>query len=163
MELFAGNLMLILSLIIGSALVIVEAFIPGFGVAGFFGIVLEVIAIVSAWRNHGTVFALILTLAVLLLIGTAVFLSYRSAMKGRLSKTPLILKEQEDVSPAVADSSLSRWIGREAVTVSALRPIGFIEIDGERICAASVGALIEKGKPVMVSGVEGSHVTVRSI
>ena len=48
MEFLSGNLPLILCGLGGYALLLVEAFMPGFGVAGFLGIVLEVIAIYSA-------------------------------------------------------------------------------------------------------------------
>ena len=45
MDPFALNLIMILCFIVGSGLIILEAFIPGFGVAGIFGIILEVVAL----------------------------------------------------------------------------------------------------------------------
>ena len=92
MDPVTGNIVLVLCFIVGSGLVILEAFMPGFGVAGVFGIILEIVAIVFAWQFHGTLFALLGTLAVVELVAVAVILSYRSAMKGKISRSALILR-----------------------------------------------------------------------
>ena len=86
---------MILCYLIGTGLIIMEAFMPGFGIAGISGIILEIVAIVLTSTHFGMLWGLIATFAVLLFIGIAVFISYRSAMKGRLSKSPLVLKGEE--------------------------------------------------------------------
>ena len=123
MDPFALNLIMILCFVLGSGLVIAEAFMPGFGVAGISGIVLEIIAIRAVWRLYGMTASLLALLGVLVLIGLAVFLSYRSALNGRLSKSPLVLKNTET---AAADSAAAQRVGQEGVVVTALRPAGFI-------------------------------------
>ena len=90
-----GTLIMILCYLIGTGLIIMEAFMPGFGIAGISGIILEIVAIVLTSTHFGMLWGLIATFAVLLFIGIAVFISYRSAMKGRLSKSPLVLKGEE--------------------------------------------------------------------
>ena len=159
MDPFALNIIMILCFIVGSGLIILEAFIPGFGVAGIFGIILEVVALWATWRLHGVPTALIALLAVLILIGFAIFLSYRSAMNGRLSRSPLILKETE---AADAAATPEQWIGQEGVTVTSLRPAGQIDINGVRLNAASSGDFIPKGTAVLVTGTEGDHLVIRS-
>ncbi len=163
MELFTGNLTLILCGLIGFGLLMLEAFMPGFGVAGISGIVLEIIAVYSAWASHGPVFALILTAVIILVVGFAVFLSYRSAMKGRLSRSNLILKDEEKESGEAAAASLLKYQDQEGVAVSALRPGGTVEIGGVRVNAHSSGDLIPRGAKVRVTGAEGDHVTVRPV
>lgn len=163
MDLLTGNLILIICLITGTALIILEAFMPGFGVAGISGIVLEIIAVISAARNYGTVFALILTGIVMLLVGCAVFFSYKSAVNGRLSKSHLILKGTEAPDAKAAEGSLDSWKGSEGVTVTALRPGGYIEAGGSRINASSAGEFIPKGQKVQVIGSEGDHVVVKAV
>ena len=101
-----------------------------------------------------------MTAIVLALIGAAVWLSYRSAMKGRISQSPLILKDQ---AKAEEKKDSDRWNGREGIAVSAMRPGGFIEIDGQKLNAASEGEWISKGARVKVIGAEGDHLTVRTI
>ena len=158
MDPFALNLIMIIGFVIGSGLIIVEAFIPGFGVAGICGVVLEIIALRCCWLLHGTVPTLLALAGVLLLIGLAVFLSYRSAMNGRLSKSHLVLKDTET---AAEEAKPDHWIGMEGVTVTALRPAGEIEIEGARLKAASTGDFVEKGTPVLVTGMEGDHYVIR--
>ena len=158
MDAFALNLIMIIGFVVGSGLIILEAFIPGFGVAGIGGVVLEIIALCCCWTLYGTVPTLLALAGVLLLIGVAVFLSYRSAMNGRLSKSHLVLQNTE---AAAGDSKTDLWIGKEGVTVTALRPAGQIEVEGARLNAASGGDFIEKGVPVLVTGTEGDHYTIR--
>ena len=103
---------------------------------------------------------MIATFAVLLLIGLAILLSYRSAMKGRLSKSPLILKNEESAQPVSDTAAMAAWISREGTVATPLRPAGFIEIDGERLNAATTGDFLERGASVLVTGVEGDHLVV---
>lgn len=160
MDPMAGNVIMILCLVAGAALVILEAFIPGFGVAGAAGIILEITGVVFAWLHHGTAFAVGMTVLVLAIIAAAVWMSYRSAMKGRISKSPLILREQETTEET---QDASRWKGCQGVAASALRPGGFVEIDGQRLNAASEGEWIAKGIRIVVTGFENGHVLVRPI
>ena len=101
---------------------------------------------------------LIQIIVVVVLIALAIFLSYRSAMNGRLSRSHLVLKDTET---AAADSKQDLWIGKEGTAVTALRPAGQIEIGGTRLNAASTGDFIKKGTPVLVTGTEGDHYVIR--
>ena len=160
MDPFALNLIMIIGFVIGSGLIIVEAFIPGFGAAGVCGVILEIVALRCCWQLHGAVPALLALAGVLLLIGVAVFLSYRSAMNGRLSKSNLILKDTEE---AKAEEEPDSLIGREGEAVTALRPAGQIEVEGKRQAAASSGDFIAKGTKVVITGREGDHYTVKVV
>ena len=68
MDPFTLNLIMIIGFVIGSGLIIVEAFIPGFGVAGICGVVLEIVALRCCWLLHGTVPTLLALAGILLLI-----------------------------------------------------------------------------------------------
>ena len=163
MDLLASDLLLILSFVAGTGLIIAEAFMPGFGIAGISGIILEVLAIFLTGRLFGTGAALLALLGVLIVVGVTVFFSYRSAMKGRLSKSPLILKDTEGPKKNKAASQETPWLNREGVVVTPLRPRGFIEIDGKRLNAASSGAFLAPGTPVCVIGTEGDHLVIRPL
>ncbi len=158
MDLLTLNIIMIIGFVVGSALIIVEAFIPGFGVAGISGVILNVVALCCCWSLYGAGPALLALAGVLLLIGLAVFISYRSAMNGRLSKSHLVLNDTES---AAEESKPDHWIGMEGVAVTALRPAGEIEIEGTRLRAASTGELIKKGSPVLVTGMEGDHCVIK--
>lgn len=155
-----GNLVMILCFVIGSGLVILEAFIPGFGVAGIFGVVLEIAALVLTWTNHGITAALIALFGVLLLIGLVVWLSYRSAMNGRLSRSPLILRNQEN---AQSKALPEKWLNKKGTAITPLRPVGMVEIDGKRLNAVSTGAFLEKGTAVTVIGMADGQLQVQPV
>ena len=163
MEFVSENLVLILCGLAGFGLLMAEAFMPGFGIAGILGIVLEAAAIYSAWISHGTLFALIATGIIIAVVSVTIYLSYRSALKGRLSRSDLVLKDEEKPAAEPAAKALMAYQNREGVAVSALRPGGTIEIDGVRLNAASGGELVEKGARVRVLSAEGDHVIVRSL
>ena len=156
-----ATLIMILCYVIGTGMIMMEAFIPGFGIAGISGIILEIVAIVLTSTHFGMLWGLIATFAVLLFVGIAVFLSYRSAMKGRLSKSPLILKDTE--TSAVPAPDTQKWLDQEGVTVTALRPAGFIEIGGVRLSASTSGEFLTKGTSVRVTGAEGDHLVIQKI
>ena len=161
MDASTGTVIMILCYVFGSGLVILEAFMPGFGVAGISGVILEIAAVVLTNRFFGVTWSLIATLLVLLFIGAAVLISYRSAMKGRLSKSALVLKDTEESVPTAPASN--EWLDQEGVAVTAFRPAGFIEIGGKRLNASTSGEFLAKGTSVRVVGAEGDHLLVRKI
>ena len=161
MDASVGTLIMILCYVFGTGLIVLEAFMPGFGVAGIAGIILEIAAIIFTNTWFGLSWSLIATFIVLLFIGITVFLSYRSAMKGRLSKSALILKDTEDSVAAGQDAQ--NWLNQKGEVVTTLRPAGFIEIGGVRLNASTSGEFLPKGTPVQVTGVEGNHLVVRRI
>ena len=154
---------MILFFISGFGLLLAEAFMPGFGIAGISGIVLEVLAVFQVWRVFGLGPALIATLAVLLVIGVTVYLSYRSAMKGRLSKSDLVLQDTQHPEAENSLEALQALSGQEAVAATPLRPAGQVELSGRRYNAASGGEFLEKGTRVRIIGAEGDHLTVRPL
>ena len=161
MDASTGTLIMILCYVFGTGLIMMEAFMPGFGVAGIAGIILEIVAVVLTNNYYGLLWSLIATFAVLLFVGIAVFLSYRSAMKGRLSKSSLVLHETE--SGASSAPPLESWADREGTAVTALRPAGFIEIGGVRLSASTSGEFLTKGTSVRVTGAEGDHLVIQKI
>ena len=158
MDQFSLNLIMIIGFVLGSGLIILEAFMPGFGVAGISGLLLEFAAIFCCWKLFGIGTALLAFVVVVVLIGVALLISYRSALNGRLSKSPLVLKDAE--APA-GETKPEHWVGMEGVAVTSLRPAGQIEIDGTRLNAATDGTFIERGTPVLVTGMEGDHYVIR--
>ena len=87
------NLPLILCLITGVALLVVEVFVPGFGLPGISGIVLLGVGIGLTWNTYGPVAGLAVTLIALALAGISISVSVKSAATGKLSKSALILNE----------------------------------------------------------------------
>lgn len=164
LEWVAVNLPLIVCFVVGIVLLVLEAFVPGFGLPGISGIVLEVITIVLAWVNHGPVAALGVTIIVLSLIAIAISVSLRSATNGRLSRSKLILKEKESNEAGYRSSEdMNVFLGKEGETTTVLRPTGMAEFDGVKLNVVSDGEFVPEGTKVRIALVEGNRIVVRSI
>ena len=163
-DFLAANLPIVICFFIGVALLVAEVFMPGFGIAGISGIVLELISIVLVYLKYGGLAALGLTIVILAVIGITISVSLRSATKGRLSKSPIILKERETTAEGyIASAEMDVFVGREGETITPLRPTGLAEFDGIRLNVVSEGEYIPKGIPVRVQVTDGSRVVVRRI
>lgn len=160
----AVNLPIIICFLIGVGLLVLEAFMPGFGVAGVSGIVVEVIAVVVTWLNHGPVAALGMLLIILSVVAIAISMSLRSATNGRLSKSRLILRETESNEAGYRSTEdMEVFLGREGQTTTVLRPTGIAEFDGVRLNVVSEGEFIPSGTAVRIVRIEGSRILVRPV
>ncbi len=157
-----ANLPAILCLLAGFALVVVEMFIPGFGLPGISGIILLVVGVVLKARSW--LEGLIIAAVIILLLCVALSIALRSASRGRLSRSSLILSDVSagDTSE-VSDGDLKFFIGKSGRTTCALRPAGIAEFDGVRLNVVSDGEFISENTPVRVTHVEGNRIVVRPI
>lgn len=158
--LFMTDLLVLLPLLIGIALLVIEIFLPGFGVPGICGLILEGIAIYFTATRHGASAALILTAVVLVITALTIFLAFRSATKGRLSKTALILNETEQ---AITSSLPELNPGDEGIAVTPLRPSGTVVFGEHRMDAMTEGDFIQKDQKVRILRIEGTRIIVRSV
>ena len=153
-ELLLANLPIVACFLLGLGLLIVEVFMPGFGLPGISGIILEVVTIVLTYVWHGGLAALGVTLIILAVVGIVISLALRSVNKGRLSKSPIILNDEE---------SAEVFLGKEGVTTTVLRPAGMAEFDGVKLNVVADGEYIPKDARVRVDHVEGARVVVRKL
>jgi len=100
-------------------------------------------------------------LILLVIVGLAMYISIKSATKGRLSRSDLILKgELSREEGFIATDQYDQYLGKEGITLTVLRPAGMAEIEGERVNVVSDGNFIDKGVRVRVREVEGPRVMV---
>lgn len=164
LEFIAANLPILVCLIVGLALIVLEAFMPGFGLPGIAGIVLHVIAVALTWFNHGPVAALCMTVALLSVIAIAISVSLHSAAKGRLSKSHIVLSETESSEAGYrASEDMQVFLGKEGTATTVLRPTGMAEFDGVKLNVVSEGEYIQAGTKVRIVRVEGSRILVHTM
>ena len=164
LELIAANLPIIICFVIGIGLLILEAFMPGFGAPGITGVILEVITLVLTWFEHGPVATLAMLLIVLLVLAIALSTSLRSITHGRLRNSSLVHTEtesNEDGYRSIED--LAVFQDREGITSSVLRPTGIADFDGVRLNVSSEGDFIAAGTKVRIIKVEGAKILVRAL
>lgn len=158
MEFIVTNLPLILCLLTGVALLVLEVFVPGFGLPGIAGIALLSAGIIMTWLNYGPSAGLGVTLIALALTGISVSVSMKSAAHGKLSQSALVLN---DVIVPEEREEINELVGKEGETITVLNPAGIAEFDGVRLNVVSEAQYLEKGAKVKVILVEGNRIVVR--
>lgn len=166
MEGFLGflwmNLPTVICILVGVSLLVLEVFLPGFGLPGISGMVLMLASVVLVWVNYGAVAGLMVAVAALALAGVAISVSLRSASKGKLSQSALVLPEV-DMSGIDERNELGELVGKEGVANTVLRPAGIVEFDGVRLNVVSDGGYIEKDARVRVEKIQGNRIIVKKV
>lgn len=152
---------IIICVLAGVILLIVEAFMPGFGVPGISGIILLLAGVAMTWYEYGAMVGLGTTVAVLALVGVAISVSLKSASSGRLSKSDLILNDTE--TPPSENADMQLLVGMEGVVKNTLRPVGTAEFDCGKLHVTSDGEYVSEGQRVRIVRVEGTQIFVNKI
>ncbi len=164
MDFIVNNLPILICAVIGIALIIVEMFMPGFGIPGISGIILLIGATALTWIEYGYMAGLGVGVILLAIVGLAMYLSIKSATTGRLSRSPLVLRgSQSREDGFVATEEYEKYLHKEGTTLTVLRPAGMADIEGDRVNVVSVGNFVEQGVRVRVREVEGSRVLVDKV
>ena len=159
-----NNLPIVLCAVVGLILLLIEAFMPGFGLPGISGMLLLLAAIVLTWIEYGAYAGLGATLIVIAIGAITLTLSFKSAATGRLSRSALILKDKQESSEGYqASEDMSYLLGKAGTALTVLRPAGTADINGERVSVISAGDFIDKGAPLQVIEVEGARVLVKRL
>lgn len=166
----------IIIFIVGIGLLAVEIFaIPGFGVAGIFGIIMIVMGLtlslvgnvgfdLSSFHGGAIVRALfvVVVASILSLTGSAFFGArfIKTKLFGRLMLQTVQNKEDGYIA---VDASEFELIGREGIAATILRPSGKVEIDSDLYDATAETGYIEKGEKVRVVKYETAQLFVRKV
>ncbi len=141
--------------------------IPTFGIAGIIGVVLTIGSLFLALG--GALSAINSTRALWTLCGSlAGFVVLVSLMIKYLPKTTwwnkfILTHEEKQAEGYAATPSPERFLGKEGVAHTLLRPAGIAEIDGERVDVVSEGEYINPGTRIIVTKVEGVRVVVKRL
>lgn len=152
------NLPMVLCLLLGMGLIVVEVFLPGFGLPGISGIALVGVGTVLAAMHFGTLTAVGVLLVIIAVLAVLISWVLRSAAKGDVGRSELFLREKEEMHP---QADMQVLVGREGKTTSVLRPAGIGDFDGVRLNVVTEGGFIESGTGIRIVRVEGGRIVVR--
>lgn len=157
-------------LLVGLGLILVglEIFvIPGFGIAGILGIMalmgglgLSLIGTGATWDSMLSALGQVAFSILVAIIATLILLRYFPRLPfGRRLILEANLQAQEGYESSPAEDH--RWLGKQGVAVSDLRPSGIARFDRERVDVVSDGTFIQAGQPLEVVRIDGNRVVVR--
>ncbi|NBR46878.1 MAG: hypothetical protein EBT68_07185 [Verrucomicrobia bacterium] len=148
--------LLLTLLVAGITLLLAEVFLPGM-VAGVLGVVCLLGVAVVGFAEFGPPTGTLIVIGELVAgtILTVLWMRY-------FPKTPLGKKYILDPSTAAkAPAGSEKWVNREGVTLTDLRPAGSARIDGEKVDVITAGEHLEAGTRVKVVRLDGPSVFVR--
>ena len=152
----ANNLPLLLAMIVGIGLLVIEVFLPGFGVPGLMGGMLMIASIVIVWTNYGAMAGIWMTLAAVVLMSIAITVSLRSASKGGFFRRWGL----KDIEKKMANEDMQSLVGKSGVSITPLRPSGIGEFDGVRLDVVTDGQFVPIGTALTIVKAEGPRIVV---
>lgn len=148
-------------LIIGFALVLLEMHIPGFGVPGIAGSICLILAVVFTAQNFAQ--ALVMTLAILAILGVMLAIVLTFFAKGKLFKPFVLSDEQKKEHGYISSSDLDYLLEKQGIAITDLRPSGSVDIDGVKFDVITDGEYISAGTKVKIFKVSGVKLLVKKI
>ena len=158
MSFLIGNLAAAVSLLLGMCLIIVEVFLPGFGLPGLSGIALVGLGVWLVGSKFGMLTAFGVLLVIIAVLAVLISWVLRKAAEGK-ANSELFLHEREEFGK---HEDMQVLVGRRGVTTSALRPAGIGDFDGVRLNVVTEGGFMEKGVPIEIVNVDGTRIVVRA-
>ncbi|MBR3381460.1 MAG: hypothetical protein IKG85_00270 [Clostridia bacterium] len=157
---WGANIGALILLVIGMVLIVIEMLIPGFGAAGISGGIALIAALaIGSNSPTGAMFSLLI---VLVILAVTAILIFKSALRGRLSRSPVVLNTAiEAGSTELFDEDIRNLVGKTGRTLTSLRPSGIAEIDGRRVDVVSEAEFIGKAENVVVESIDGMKVLVK--
>ena len=153
-----ANVPTALCLLLGMILIIVEVFLPGFGLPGISGIALVGVGILMVGWHFGTLTAVAVLLVLIAVLALLISWVLRQASSGKGRHGELFLREKSDYE---LHEDMQVLVGKAGKTTSVLRPAGIGDFDGVRLNVVTEGSFIEKDVPIEIVRVDGSRIVVR--
>ena len=151
------NLPIGLYLLLGAGLMILEIFLPGFGLPGISGIVFIGAGIVLAAIHHGMLMAVVILLVVIALLALVLSWVMRAAARGDYH-SDIFLKEKDELH---SKEDMQVLVGKKGRATSVLRPAGIGDFDGVRLNVVTEGGFIERDQLIEIVSVDGARIVVR--
>ena len=153
---------IIVCMLVGIVLLLVEVFMPGFGIPGISGCALLGAGVIMTWIQFGAKVGLGVTVVVLALLAILISIAMRSVAKGKLGKSEFVLNDDMSSEREEKDDMLS-LIGEVGEVSTVLRPVGVAEFECGRLNVMTEGEYIERGAKVKITRVDGTNVFVKKV
>ena len=116
----------------GVLAIILEVFVPAAGIIGIAGLGSIIASVVIAYQRLGNMIGSIYLAVVLVLVPVFIVLYFRFFPRSPVGRW-LISKDRQDASKGYSSFTAEKYtdlIGKEGSTLTILRPVGMVRIDG---------------------------------
>lgn len=153
------DILIVLLTVVGTAFCITEIFVSGFGFFGIAGIIAVASSITLSIVTYDVPIYLVFITQLVLIVGVHGVI-YFIFKKFNLDEK-IILKESLKNDEKIVDKK--QYFEKTGTSLTPLKPVGNISIDGHIIEALSMGEYINKGKNVKVKKVANNKIFVEEI
>ncbi|MEA4847497.1 MAG: NfeD family protein [Clostridiaceae bacterium] len=155
------NLLTAFLYVMGLVLLLVEALVPGFGIAGISGVILVFASIVMISSSFfEAILLLVGTIAVAIILIVAL---YRLGYGKRIIKSIILNTEQKNEEGYVSTKGYEKYLSMRGTVATPLRSAGTVIIDGNKVDAVSEAEFIDKDIEVEVIKIEGGRIVVKRV
>ena len=148
---------------IGLIAIIVEFFVPAAGVIGIIGGGCIIGSVVMAYLDYGILTGSAFLLGALILTPLIIIFYFKIFPKTIIGKK-LILNTNQIHDSGFTSFAQGRYRdlnGRSGIVLKEMRPVGIVEIDGQRFTAITNGEYLDSDSKIQVFKVEGNRVFVK--
>ena len=146
-----------------AVLLVAEVFVPSFGLITLCSLAALAGGIAIFFKLSPTAGWIGVIVAVVMIPAVLVF-AYKVLPKTSFGKTVLLDMPKRQKGEGIPDAEqLKALLGRKAVVITPLRPVGMCDFAGTRLECVAESGYVDKGKTVEVIKVEGTQLTVRQV
>ncbi len=146
-----------------AAFLIAEVFVPSMGVLAALAL-LSIAGGIFIFFNHSTAAGWTGVFVAIIMIPLVCVFAYKIFPKTAFGKHVSLEGPQRKQGDAVPDrEQIVSLVGKSGTVLTALRPVGMCDFDGQRVECVAENGYVEKDKKVKVIRVDGTQLTVRVI
>ncbi|MDE1548049.1 NfeD family protein [Jeotgalibaca caeni] len=157
-----GTWVTLLLFLFGIMLLILEVFIPDFGLIGIAGVAM---IIFGYFTNRQDIWGSVLDLGLAIIIAViTAFILIQKGYKFLPGKSSLILGNSLYTQKGyTSGKDYTLYLGKKGTALTTLRPSGKVDISGKVLDVLSDGKIIVEGAMVQVIHVEGTKIIVKEL
>ncbi len=153
----------IILLLLGIGLIILEVLLPSGGLICIFATAALIGSLVLAFMESNTtgfIFLAVIIVCLPIAICWAFKMLPKTAIGRKTILTPVVETPQERGKAGVSEQKFDKLTGKPGKTITALRPGGIAEIDGQRYSVMAEGEMIDGNTEIVVINIEGNSIIV---
>lgn len=142
---------------VGTLAILLEFFVPAFGIIGVGGVITIIVAVAMGFSEHPEPWGTLVLVTALIVTPTVIILGFKRFPKSFVGKR-MILATDQSTAPHAGDSGITE--GMRGTAATDLHPSGVAFLDRRRVSVVTRGEFVDRDTPVRVVTVEGARVVV---